>query len=947
MRLRSSPLLALVLFGVVPAAGLTPRLVKDINTVPFAQGSFPRGYAKAGGLVFFTADDGETGSELWRTDGTAGGTFQLADACAGDCGSSPAAVARAGESLFFRAFPRSFGLVELWVTDGSAVGTVRLARELLIPDSARRSLWVAGQGALYFTANDLDHGYELWRSDGTPAGTFQVTDLRPGSAGSEPAELTELGGRLFFRADDGEHGPALWTSDGTAGGTRLVFDPLLNTAAHSGPDLLRTAGGELFFAAPVTKKRIGLWQSDGTAGGTHSLMDFPATAQGAAFLDATVLADRLLFVAFQPSTGRELWASDGTKRGTAPLTRFGPASPFLPLSAGGGRLLPETSVNGRMIFRADDGAHGVEPWMTDGTPGGTRLLRDLCPGPCLGAGGTDDAGVVSLAAGGRLFFSGNEGSRGLELWATDGTAAGTHLVRDLCRGSCSSEPSSLIAGDGEVFVLARNGQAFPQLWRSDGTSPGTVRLTSFQSSTALSGPSPGIPLGGAFLFSAGDGAHGRELWTSDGSAQTTRLLLDINPVDLGGGFPSAFREANGKAWFFADDGVHGFELWTSDGTEEGTVMVHELEPGPGPDLPPEVESSASSGGRFYFVVGLHEPGVSLWRTEGTAGSTVRLSPPELRIDLSEPLRAVGDRVFFVAADDEGEEELWTSNGTPEGTRQVADLAPGTTGSRPRSLTVFQDKIYFTAEVAGLGRELWRSDGTEAGTVMVEDVDPRPGQGSDPQLLTVHGGGLAFVAGDPDHGRELWTSDGTAAGTQLFVDVVPGPDGIVATHLASAGARLFFSGGPAPRDQQGLWVTDGTAAGTLQLSNRPLNIDTRAVGTPFVFEGAYYFPTEGDQLLWRSDGTLEGTGLLLNADGGEIDEPESFRVFAGRLFFVSLGVLFQTDGTSAGTLPVLGLSAPFGSAFEPSPFELVTAGDRLLFRAWNRATGSELWALEDE
>lgn len=408
MRAGSSFLLALTLLGPAPSLGLTPRLVKDINTIPVPQGSFPQGYARVGGLAFFAADDGVSGTEMWRTDGTVAGTFQVADACPGDCSSRPVIVARTEGAVFFRAFGRGFGPVDLWVTDGSPAGTLRLAGPLLLPDSGRRSLWIASRGLFYFTANDLGlgQGLELWRSDGTPAGTFQVEDLAPGPAGSDPDELTELEGRLFFRANDGEHGPALWTSDGTAQGTRLVRDPRPGTASHLGPFLLRAVGKTLFFVAPVARRRDALWTSDGTPAGTSPLIDFPTSPAAPAFLDAAVLGNRLLFVALDPGRGHELWASNGTKNGTRPLTRFTLTSPFLPLSSSNSRLLPQTPLGSTMIFRANDGVHGVEPWITNGLPGGTRLLRDICPGPCLGAISTDDAGVASTAAGNRLFFSG-------------------------------------------------------------------------------------------------------------------------------------------------------------------------------------------------------------------------------------------------------------------------------------------------------------------------------------------------------------------------------------------------------------------------------------------------------------------------------------------------------------------------------------------------------------
>ncbi|HYO16523.1 MAG TPA: ELWxxDGT repeat protein [Thermoanaerobaculia bacterium] len=949
MRAGPSFLLALTLLVPAPALGQTSHLVKDINTIPEAQGSFPHGYVRVGDLAFFAADGGVSGTELWRTDGTVAGTFQLVDACPGDCSSQPVVVARTETSVFFRAFGRGFGPVDLWVTDGSAAGTVRLAGALLLPDSDGSTLWMAGQGVLYFAANDLVHGPELWRSDGTPAGTFQITDLRPGSAGSEPAELTELDGRLYFRADDGERGPALWTSDGTVQGTILVRDPLPGSASHRGPSLLRAAGRTLFFAAPTTQRRDGLWKSDGTPGGTSFLIEVRADASAPAFLDATVLGNRLLFVAVEPGRGQELWASDGTKQGTQPLTQFGPAAPFLPLGGSDSRLLPETPLGSSMIFRANDGPHGVEPWVTDGTRGGTRLLRDLCPGSCIGTLSTDDAGVASVAAGDRLFFSGNNGLRGFELWATDGTTDGTRLVRDLCRGGCSSEPFVLQAGDGGVFLLGRNERNVPQLWRSDGTSRGTVRLTGFRSATALAGPSAGISLGGTFLFSAGDDEHGRELWASDGTHQSARVFLDLNPEDFGGSFPTTLRSAAGKAWFFADDGLHGFELWASDGSEEGTVLVEELTPGEGPFGPPSFEGVTELAGTVFFVVHLLEPNSSLWRTEGTPGSAVRLTPPELRVVSLEPLRTANGRVFFVAADAEHGEELWTTDGTAQGTRPAADLEPGIQGSQPRSLTVFEDRLYFTAVVGDAGRELYRSDGTPEGTFLVKDIDPRPSRGSDPELLTVHAGRLYFPAADPEHGRELWSTDGTEAGTTLAAEITAGPDGVFMTHLVSTGPHLFFSGGPAGVLQQGLWVTDGTSAGTRQLSQKTIHIDTREEGVPSAFEGKLFFASDSDEILWRSDGTVEGTGPLLDANGLEIDEPEAFRAFDGRLYFTTglTSLLYQTDGTPEGTFVVQSLASPFELGGEAASFELVTAGGRLLFRAWERTTGSELWGLEAE
>ena len=463
----------------------------------------------------------------------------------------------------------------------------------------------------------------------------------------------------------------------------------------------------------------------------------------------------------------------------------------------------------------------------------------------------------------------------------------------------------------------------------------------------LAGPAAGAFLDGALLFSAADADYGRELWRSDGTPRGTGLLLDLNLDDFGGSYPTGLLPAAGKAWFFAQDGIHGFELWASDGTEAGTILVDELTPGAGPDLPPGFTSAAELAGRALLLLRLTGQSASIWSSDGTPGSSVRLTPPDLQVLAQEPLRAAAGRVFFSAADAEHGQELWATDGTVSGTRMVADMEPGSVGSQPRSLTVFGNQLFFTAAVGDAGRELWASDGTPGGTVLVKDVDPRPGRSSDPLLLTVHAGRLFFPATDEEHGRELWSSDGTQAGTLLAAEITPGADGVFMTHLVSTGSRLFFSGGPADETQQGLWVTDGTAAGSRQLSNRLIQVNLRPIAAPGAFDGQIFFATDGDQVLWHSDGTEEGTEPLLDAEGLEIDEPEAYRAFDGRLYFTAEDHFYQTDGTEAGTFAVQSLVSPAELAGQGAPFELTTAGGRLLFRSWERMTGSELWALEDE
>ncbi len=229
---------------------------------------------------------------------------------------------------------------------------------------------------------------------------------------------------------------------------------------------------------------------------------------------------------------------------------------FKDINPGSGHSFPDdfTEFNGALFFGADEGTNGMELWTSDGTAAGTALFKDINPG----SGSSNPSYFAEL--NGALFFRADDGTNGSELWTSDGTAAGTMLVKDIRPGSGSSNPIGFTEFNGALFFRADDGTNGSELWTSDGTAAGTMLVKDIRPGSGHSGSFGFTEFNGALFFGANDGTNGRELWTSDGTAAGTVLFKDINPGS-GGSFPYGFSEFNGALFFGANDGISGCEPW--------------------------------------------------------------------------------------------------------------------------------------------------------------------------------------------------------------------------------------------------------------------------------------------------------------------------------------------------------------------------------------------------
>lgn len=194
------------LYYAGPSGGAT--LVKDI--VPGTGSSFPIELADVDGLCYFACNDGSgSGMELWKSDGTQNGTEMVVDVLSGPTSSSPTRIADVGNWVFFMAKTASKG-VEAYATDGTEKGTFFLKDinpGLLGPTIGEM---IVVKNRLYFSAGTLAKGKELWVSDGTTSGTKMVMDINSGSGSSNPHNFHFHDGILYFSANNGKDGIELW-----------------------------------------------------------------------------------------------------------------------------------------------------------------------------------------------------------------------------------------------------------------------------------------------------------------------------------------------------------------------------------------------------------------------------------------------------------------------------------------------------------------------------------------------------------------------------------------------------------------------------------------------------------------------------------------------------------------------------------------------------------------
>ena len=841
----------------------------------------------AEGVVYFMGRDAEYGEELWRSDGTVKGTRLVVDAVPGPEGSAPEQLVAAGGKVFYVATDAEHGW-QLWCSDGTAEGTGRVTDFAKSSADHRPSGLMAYDGEVWFQApeEEAQEQQTFWRSDGTAAGTREV--VVPAEAyASEGYWGQDWGVRMGDHFVSFRYLEEMWSYDPGSG----TWEEIVLPAAFAGwrPDEVMSFGGRGFFSVWSPTGVYGLLECDGTSAGTRVPAWWDGRFAEAEWARLTGSGEDLLITIFEAEDRVRHFISGGDAGGMEELEGIAEvwAAPYGGVPA---------RCEGGFVIKGYSARHGIEPWFSDGTATGSRMIRDLRRGEY------DSMNGEMVSAGKVVYFTASSREGDTELWQTNGKRRRTFRVKDVRRGKMGSYPQELTASGGEAYWTADDGRTGRQLWTTAGRGRGARRLTNLPAYRELDRghPAPEGKLGrdGLYYFMAPQAENWSGLWATDGSKAGTRQLTgrrgSFEGAPLGFSFngEEAFFDGETRMYFRGWTGDTNFMPWMTDGSPKGTKPVFDVEK-EGDYLMYSSKRLGELGGHVIYHSEIGQEELILWRHDGGAGEGSRVMPGDARPG------GEGEELLYFTRTTYAGTKPWVTDGTLEGTRPLKTLQPVSPyddgngmGSNPGWLGEAGGKMFFSATTFFNGRELWVTDGTDAGTGMVKDLEVgKPG--SDFQTAREWGGELYFIRRGDSEGNQLWRTDGTSEGTVLLTGFGQFRSNRSSQEWAvmSVGGqeRLFFTM-ESVDDGPELWVTDGTSQGTRQLVDiSPGQRGSHPQGLTVAGGRLYFSADDGvrGSELWVSDGTWEGTALVEDrATGKRGSNPRGLAFTGGRLFYTA-------------------------------------------------------------
>lgn len=572
------------------------------------------------------------------------------------------------------------GYYSIWKTDGTTAGTVK------VKDTISSFNYLNANGTLYFAGNDSSgNGMELWKSNGTTAGTVRLSNFNTSAlfGGDGITDLlteyamTVQNGKVLLSAFNGTltagqaayPNTVLAASDGTTSGT-VLLSPTFTATYDSYPSERIVWNNALYFSAFNHTHGYEFWKTDGTPAGTVFMGDLMPGTQSSYIEGFMPYKNKLYFCTSDSSNGHmfgALWQSDGTPAGTVKVKD----------SLGNSRygINKLDTLNGKLIIAAEGAVY-----VSDGTSAGTVRIPTLAPGA------TQESAIGNFA-----FLNGN-------MVMTARGANSTIGPDEVWQANLTSNTASRIA-TGLVFhqeiVTFNNAVYFVKekavnqynyaLWKTDGTIAGTTivdtsfyprHLQLFDNNATLYYTSVSNP---------GNKSYLRKITMASGVPETVKTYNDytigdyiykneyayynftipqVTTVKYSNNFPlyPYFIKVNSNSpiFFPGGDSTTGGELIQTDGTTNGTSLVK------------DILSGARSGNIQYLTHMINKQGDSI--------------------------------IAFVANDDMEGNEIWISDGTAAGTKNLVHTMPGTNTMNPQQLIWLNNKLIFWGNALETGNE---------------------------------------------------------------------------------------------------------------------------------------------------------------------------------------------------------------------------------------------------
>jgi ELWxxDGT repeat protein len=828
------------------------------------------GIAELNGAVYFARyqSDSNTDVEIWKSDGTPGGTTRLATTT-GNSGTASVTGAVPSVRDFAAAGDRVYFTVDnyLWSSDGTAAGTKlwQSPYSFAFGNTAGAARKIVGVGNVKYVAAGGEGIYRIDNSGTAPkyvtGGPFSngvVTDLlafngaayfvqngtlykiidtawsgvsgggNTGIGGTGiNSQVVVTDGRMYFSSLDSNYKTELWTNNGTGASVRVATLPVSSTV----PGEMTGCAGAVYFTISGA-----LWRSDGTAAGTGVVLDInPNGSDDVA--DLAAVGDTLYFRARGADNVTDLYRASATG-GVTRVTTLN----LIPSEMAAG-------ADGKLYFSslAFDGS-GTELWTSDGTAAATVRLTDLNPGALSGIFGKPFASST-----GAVYFHGLDPLMGAGLFAYDPAApSGATSLCDYNEGLMDARIEHAAGSDGSMYFAAPSVYSTNvELFRTDGAPAGSKLVKEIYTSTRIGAdPQQFYNVNGTMYFVAATSANGRELWKSDGTAAGTAMVKDMSWRQSSTQFSSMY--GSGSLLYFdantTGSGSMPSGRYQTDGTDAGTVAAPNGPRPPASTGGVKMLTGTSPSGWTYFGdydtyhLYLKRSKAGVTQTVGTwsydyAGSSTRYP---------RGFSFVGTKVVFAASDRTYGAELWAYDEATGVTSLLRNFIAERAGSnvldtsgRPDDFFTIGNRVYFSATDNEHGRELWRTDGTAAGTELFADLTPGTGYSS-PYTYGTYAGKQLLSLTTPETGREWWVTDGTLEGTHVLLDINPGPASSDVGFTALIGDRLYFSADDGGTYGRELWSTDGTAGGTFMLADVAAGERGSNPNNPTLVSGVLWF-----------------------------------------------------------------------------------------------------------